>query len=492
MLLQTAFEVPSAIAGGLATGEMVRRGGTVQWAKGTAKAGEVVAWLRETEMQPLSSAQLASGPFAKAGQLLQVVGSVASVLNLGATVGFGVATLRKLGRMDAKLDNLVSRSDHLQETVDLGFIQMAAGFERLVEGQTRIEERIDEQFHHQVVGAIRSATRDLDLLVTPFPPDDERRGTRLEGILNRVSPAYEILAQDAESRVRSLSRRTAECSAGRLKLDFNEADLTALLRLRMACSAAALKARIIAEAGHPNEAATFLREESERLHGGVMSLGESMFRSGLVYDDLLNSHWATRGIDPARVGRWAARFDPEAGGLEGAIRRIQEVAQTVEPLDSPRPDLLRHPALLAGIGIDGQPRATNFSWRTTPTVSQVVRESLQLILDKPTLDKVCQTIREARSPRITRIDGVDDWSHAQTANVPLVFDLLDGAWEDLDRLVGYAAEYGTMVRLRIAPSEYAERFRVDEVPDGATLVIFTGADSDQGDLPVQHARATVG
>lgn len=122
-------------------------------------------------------------------------------------------------------------------------------------------------------------------------------------------------------------------------------------------------------------------------------------------------------------------------------------------------------------------------------MSQVVQESLQLVFDKVTLDKVCQTIREARNPRITRIDAVVDWSPAETASVPVFFDLLDGAWEDLDRLSGHAAEYGTMVRLRIAPSEYADRFRVDEVPDGAALVIFTETDSNQAGSAVQRATA---
>lgn len=58
-------------------------------------------WLRETSASPIDTRKLpAQGP----NKLLGMVGHTASILNLGATVAFGAATLTKLSRIEEKLD----------------------------------------------------------------------------------------------------------------------------------------------------------------------------------------------------------------------------------------------------------------------------------------------------------------------------------------------------------------------------------------------------
>lgn len=107
MALKVYYEIPPTLRAGLASGELIRRGGVVQWAPGTNKAGQVCAWLRETTLTPQAPEVLGRPLVGKAAELMRFAGNAISILNLGATVGFGIATLRKLGKMDSKLDALL-------------------------------------------------------------------------------------------------------------------------------------------------------------------------------------------------------------------------------------------------------------------------------------------------------------------------------------------------------------------------------------------------
>jgi len=357
------FDLPAEIAGRLMSGEMVRRGGVIQWAEGMPKAGKVVAWLREVAPEPSAPAEIGKSLLGKAGSALQLVGNVASVVNLGATVGFGIATLRKLGKMDSKLNKLLAGQEELlagqekllagqeqiQRTLDVGFWQMATGFEQLLDGEARIEGKIDEKFQDEVVAAVNSATEDLNVLVVPLDRGDPCRIARTEQILGRVSPAYELLALDAEKRTAALAQSLKACVGGRQKLNITSDHIVAMYRLRMACSAAVLKARVIAESGQPHQAVQFLHQQAPRVRSLLARVGAAMFAEGaLVYDDLLHHFWAANGVTAERVGRWAELFDRQAGGLPGAIRRVQDAGRQGQPLDSRCPALQTHWTLAAG------------------------------------------------------------------------------------------------------------------------------------------------
>lgn len=116
--IEVLFEVPSEIAKGLASREMVRRGGVIQWASGDAK-GEVVAWLKEvgglaqgTSSVPapvvgqLQSLQLATGALA-----------VGQALTLGFSVLSFAILNHKLNVLGQKLDSVLAEIAELKQEV---------------------------------------------------------------------------------------------------------------------------------------------------------------------------------------------------------------------------------------------------------------------------------------------------------------------------------------------------------------------------------------
>ena len=110
--MQLTFDVPPKIRDGLALGEYYRTGGVIRDAA-EHTGGQIVMHLREISATPLSNSQFPN--------FLGMAGNVCSVLNLGATVAFGVAILHKLGKMDKKLNLILDNIDKLQWTVDMGF-----------------------------------------------------------------------------------------------------------------------------------------------------------------------------------------------------------------------------------------------------------------------------------------------------------------------------------------------------------------------------------
>src|SRR5205807_2380603 len=135
MKLEPMFNLPDKIVGGLVKGEVVRHGGVlhqvaaagssagkvVAWmGEAGSSAGKVVAWMREAHSAPVVPASLALG-LNQVGSLLGLVGSVSSVLNLGATIGFGAAALRKFAQIEKRLHEIEGKIDRLQWTIELGF-----------------------------------------------------------------------------------------------------------------------------------------------------------------------------------------------------------------------------------------------------------------------------------------------------------------------------------------------------------------------------------
>ena len=143
MIVKTHLDLPSSIAARMLSGEMVRRGGVIQWADGTAGAGRVVAWLREAAPQPSAAAELGGSLLSKAGSVLNLVGGVASVLNLGATVAFGVSHGRKLNKLLTGQAMLQEGQQQLQQSVDAGFARVLAGQAMLQEGQQQLQQSVD-------------------------------------------------------------------------------------------------------------------------------------------------------------------------------------------------------------------------------------------------------------------------------------------------------------------------------------------------------------
>lgn len=460
MALTVHLELPPTIEAGLLSGQLTRKGSVIQRAQGTDGAGEVIAWLREANAAPSSPSEIGSG-LGRAASALQLVGSVASVLNLGTTLVFGIASLRGIKRLE-------DGKAKVQQTVDAGFFQMAAGFKDLVARHAQLDEKIDQRFDEQVLSKLSSAARDMEV-AAPLEPDDTKRIALVANILGRVSEGYENLASNAEQRSNKLAAKLSAALSGRARLDVSPEDVATLLRLRMACSALAQNARVVAEAGHASQAAALLQTEVERLRTSLGRIGKAFFvgkedAPQFCYDDLLNWYWLEKGITPRRIGAWASRFDPETGSLEGVLEKLQRHAAAAPRLD----------AQYAFVE-DG--RRISLS---TYLEERVFPESM---LKQEVINQILAAVRKESSGGLTRLDENIEWRRSTRELLPRFLDLLDGISEDLDRLEGHAAEYADMNKRGLRVAEYAQRFRVEDVEQDARLLVFL-----DNDVPVEAPR----
>lgn len=115
-VIEVVFDVPPEIARGLASGEMIRRGGVIQRAAGTAK-GEVVAWLRELGTLLAEKGSVAS-PVAEQLKTLQMATSALGV-GQALTLGFSALSFailnRKLTALSVKVDGVLEELTALKE-----------------------------------------------------------------------------------------------------------------------------------------------------------------------------------------------------------------------------------------------------------------------------------------------------------------------------------------------------------------------------------------
>ena len=345
------FGLPEQVAAKLVTGEYNRVGGVIQDAQ-----GRVACWLRETSPFPLSPDQMSPCLPNNAHQILNMAGSVGSVLNLGATVAFGAATLSKLGEMDGKLNVIVAKLgelerkvDRVQWSVDIGFANTLQSLELLKEyqeieiagalnsaaglawscqflepGSTQRTMRIEQAF-----ASATQATEKLLLLADREMAKaiDWMRERRKEAASYKHEPIPAITLLKQKRERERLQREMggsyqddhllAEEKKSRGIGDFRMEDFVigALQRLRQANAACALSAAISAESGDLDTASFTLEKEHGRLFGLLERIGRSFLASkgASVYDALLDGSMKD-SMPAGRIDLWARRFDPECGG----------------------------------------------------------------------------------------------------------------------------------------------------------------------------------
>jgi len=110
-IINPSLVLPPDAEAGLATGSMMRIGGVIRHSKGSPPGGQIAYLLKD--LSPIPRALGENIP-----SILNMVGSVTSIINLGATVGFGIATLNKLGKMDSKLDGLHGKLRGIDSKLD--------------------------------------------------------------------------------------------------------------------------------------------------------------------------------------------------------------------------------------------------------------------------------------------------------------------------------------------------------------------------------------
>lgn len=112
---------------------------------------------------------------------LGMAGSVASILNLGATVCFGMKILKKLGSVEQKMDRFEQKTDHLQWTVELGFASVLNQLDKLAE------------YHEAEIIAELKTAAELSWTAQFLEPDSQQRIFRTEQALGIIVKTLEKL-----------------------------------------------------------------------------------------------------------------------------------------------------------------------------------------------------------------------------------------------------------------------------------------------------------
>jgi hypothetical protein len=426
----TTLDIPDPILAGLVKGDLVRRGGVIQWAAGTPHAGEIVMWLRETGTTPVTPNTLAP-LFGQAGQLFAFAGSVASVINLGATVAFGVAIYAKVSRGEALLKELKVQMDQLQWAFELGYVTILNSMALVLEIELKAR--------------VQAAAR-LAWDAQQLAPGSLQRSQRLENALALATEAQQQLVNHTEHEMEAAIHGMAQ-PAPQQRLAIPNATVEALRRFRQTCIACCLRAAIQAETGNPTDAARSLEHDQLALEKRLYRLGKTFLHGAeprstadnTVYNELLDVSWAP--VMPVqRIEMWARRFDPDVGGLSGVL----EVA---------RPN--REAAL--GRGLEGIAYYRGESWweSTTSSGETLFGESVKRHREKLLAEQATQK--------------------AERQNLSTFVDLLDGAFEDVDRLAGYVAEYRTAGQQCPSLQHYRDSLALKELPDNRGVAFLLPA-----------------
>ena len=419
MLKEVIFDVPDDIAAGLFRGDLTRIGGVIRRVSGSGP-GQIVSMLREVSNTPLPNKALSLGGF-PAGSL-GLVGSVTSILNLGATVGFGIAILNRLGKIDKKID-------HLQWTVEIGFHTTLGMLQKVIDFQEA-----------DIISNAKSAAQ-LAWSAQLLEPGSHQRSMRIENALSQVMAASEKSNIITIDRMTQTARGLASQPSHAKRLRVDEDLICNLKRFRMSCSLVSLKCGVMAESGDMEGAATICKEDSRKLKEVFDAVALAFLRgdprlteakqksktrvadSSLLsllsgtplpqkpstpsYQALLSATWM-REISPERVGLWAKRFDPEMeNGLPDVIQALRGLPKSKcqEALNSDFLELATDPSSKYG--------------------------------------KVLESV-----------------------------DLIDNVYEDVQRLIGNSYEYEYACTNNLSIDSYRSFMRVDDAPKNKNLALL--------------------
>lgn len=499
MNTQINFEIPESIAAGLALGKYERVGGVIR----DASNGQVVTWLREIAVSPLNPNSLANTLPSHAGKLLSMTGGVASILNLGATVAFGITTLKKLESIEtnlihtnAKLDNLSyglnqanAKLDILNQKSDIIISKLGELNQRLKNFEWSVDigfintfQALDDIKQYQEIelaGELNSAAS-IAWSCQFLEPNSVQRITRIENAFHTISNVKEKLllhtASDMQKAIEWMQNYRLgnydDYNSGKINIDdfnpgkndFNidESVIKTLYRVRQTIAACSLAATISAEAGDLYSAESKLAKEQESLSFLLHKLAQlSLSSNDEVYITLLKESY--KQIMPAhRLNTWINRFDSKFDGLDEIV------------------DLLREKIMLEGINL------SNFYYDKDMKIVNKIRfdsaledgedfEKLGFSEEEITdIEELMQQEKFDKEEKIELFPFFSRWDAFKeiTPNTHLFFDLIDGIYEDLQRLKGHQAEYKTMLQLDMNIHEYRNLLRIDDIPENKRLAFI--------------------
>lgn len=428
------YAAPATTIAGLTTGKLERVGAVIR----DTTTKKVVCHMRETSAIPSSTSFLGQGLPPQLQQVMGFAFPAISMLNLGATVAFGAATLHKLNKIDQKLDRISEKLDVVEAKIDelSAKVQKIAwavdiGFASTLRALGILERFAEAEIIGQLTSAAQSAWSCQFL-----EPGSPQRMMRIENALSNVGVATERLAHITYSELEAARETIQKSRAKKPSLKVSEDVFKALMRMRQLTVACGVRANIMCESGDLFSGAALTKNHSERLGSLLKDIGQTYLNVGKldVYSQLSDSSLAD-AIPASRLDYWTKRFDPSVGGALGlmdALRRGGALGmRSPEVADKEFDD-----ALTGGL--------RSLSWAMSTVASSDSRGD-------------SKSVKKAKAADPTVVG---------------FFDLVDSCWEDVDRLSGYALEMDLASKETSSWQEYRESLLLEEIPDEAPIVFF--------------------
>lgn len=429
------FEPPASAIAGLTTGKLERIGAVIR----DTNTKKIAYQMRETSAVPSSTRFLGQGLPPQLQQAMGLAFPAVSMLNLGATVAFGAATLHKLNKIDQKLDRISEKLDVVEAKIDelSAKVQKIAwavdiGFASTLRALGILERFAEAEIIGQLTSAAQSAWSCQFL-----EPGSPQRMMRIENALSNVGVATERLAHIAYSELEAALESIQKSRAKKPSLKVNEDVFKALMRMRQLAVACSVRANIMCESGDLFSGAALTKNHSERLGSVLKDIGQAYLNVGKldVYKQLTDSSLAD-AIPASRLDYWTKRFDPSVDGALGLM------------------DALRRNGDFSARSSDVDEETTN-----DPLVNAIFGVSAALGgFSRPTPESEPKNRKKAKAADPTVVG---------------FFDLVDSCWEDVDRLSGYALEMDLASKEASSWQEYRECLLLEEIPDETPIVFFS-------------------
>jgi len=389
MTITQHLECPENVLMGLIRGKYSREGGTIR----EAASGRIVTLLREANLSPMRAIDLVPSNLCK---ILQLASAATSLLNLGATVGFGIATLRRLNAIKEQLGRIEHRLDEIKWVVELSFLHTLQVL--------RIAEGLQQILEQKILTDLESAAELADG-AQDFEPGSPQRINRLENALTLATTASRYLLTRSVEEMSRLGDEFSKMRRARYRQLGNLPEAAKVLqRFRHTCLAVSLKATIEADAGGVTRAGKSLAKDHQKLEEILKHFALPYFRreNYFVYDYLVHRHWKGQ-ITFSRILNLVKMYDPE----------VKDEDEFVE-------------LLMMNDCADAHP-----------------------IFEQP-----------------------KDWHKEAMPKMSQVFELLEGATTDMDRVRGLVNELGLVSAKEMRLQDYREQLAVREVPKIGQLVYF--------------------
>lgn len=417
------FEIPDDIAAGLGKGAMERVGGVIR----DTSSKQVVAWLRETGTDALDPSKTSSMP---GGGYLGFGSQITGLLNLGATVAFGTATLIKLSKIDDRLKSIERSVQRLDWAVDVGFAKTMAALDVLAGYQ---EAEILADIH---------AAAELAWSCQFLEPGSFQRINRMENALMTVIKVREKLlnlasteCESAGDLIRQIKRK------GNSTFAFKGPVIKAVFRAHQAIGAARLSAAIVSEVDGFSQAQASIENSLIKLRNCSDFLTQHLLAGNAdAYSSLLSDVSGPK-MSAVRVDHWARKYDKKPNGIADVLDGTNVVLIGKK----------KSKGLRSFVSSD-QPEVTSHTWSVLLGASGT---SLSVNRD--------------------RADENDRKENLQLATT--FCDAIDRFHTDLDRLDGHSAEYAEGDRLNLSTQEYREMLKLNDIPETGELAFLQHAQS---------------